>query len=141
MGFFSADTRDKRLSARGTGFQRINSRILVQIRWLWVFASKDSTVYRVAQGRGGNIVLETLGLDYPGVLISDCVAVYDEVDRCQQECYSHHLKAISRALEEAPSTYLEELRALLKAVLALKGAALSGPELVQRRAALELGPR
>jgi transposase len=106
--------------------------------WLWVFANKDSTVYRVAEGRGRNIVVETLGLDYPGVLISDCLAVYDDVNGCQQKCYSHHLKAVSRALEEVSSTYLEELRAMLKAALALKSAALSGPELIQRRAALEL---
>jgi len=105
--------------------------------WLWVFANKDSTVYRVAEGRGRNIVLESLGLDYPGVLISDCLAVYDEVNARQQKCYSHHLKAVSQALEQAPSTYLEELRAMLKAALALKSAALRGPELVPHRAALE----
>src|ERR1051325_1387958 len=34
--------------------------------WLWVFATKQATVYRVAEGRGRNIVLETLGNDNPG---------------------------------------------------------------------------
>jgi Transposase IS66 family. len=105
--------------------------------WLWVFANRDSTVYRVAQGRGRNIVVENLGLDYAGVLISDCLAVYDDVNARQQKCYSHHLKAISQALEQAPSAYLEELRALLQAAMALKSAALQGSDWAQRRGALE----
>lgn len=77
--------------------------------WLWVFARKDATVYRVAPGRGRNIVLETLGQDYAGVLVSDCLSVYDEVNARQQKCYSHHLKAVSKALDEAPSEYLQHL--------------------------------
>lgn len=105
--------------------------------WLWVFARKDATVYRVAQGRGRNIVLETLGQDYAGVLVSDCLSVYDEVNPRQQKCYSHHLKALSKALEEAPSEYLQNLRALLKAAMALKAVALQAPEFCQRRQALE----
>jgi len=105
--------------------------------WLWVFANQDSTVYRVAQGRGRNIVVEHLGPDYAGVLISDCLAVYDDVNARQQKCYSHHLKAVSQAQEQAPSAYLEELRALLKAALALKGAALDAAALAQHRRALE----
>jgi transposase len=105
--------------------------------WLWVFADKRSTVYRVAQGRGRNVVLESLGGDYAGVLVSDCLAVYDEVNARQQKCYSHHLKAVSKALEQAPSAYLEELRAMLKGAMVLKGAGVQDPELALRRAALE----
>jgi transposase len=105
--------------------------------WLWVFARKDATVYRVAQGRARHIVLETLGQDYAGVLVSDCLSVYDDVNARQQKCYSHHLKALSKAMEEAPSEYLQNLKALLKAAMALKGAGLEEPALVQRRQGLE----
>jgi transposase len=105
--------------------------------WLWVFANKDSTVYRVAEGRGRKVVVETLGSDYGGVLVSDCLSVYDEVNELQQKCYSHHLRAVSAALEEAPSTYLEELRGMLRAALALKGAAVEPAMQAQLRAALE----
>jgi hypothetical protein len=105
--------------------------------WLWVFANKNSTLYRVAQGRGRNVVLETLGSDYGGVLVSDCLSIYDEVNGLQQKCYSHHLKAVSKALEEAPSTYLEELRAMLRAALSLKSAAVEPALYAQLRAALE----
>lgn len=105
--------------------------------WLWVFANGDSTVYRVTAGRGRNVVLETLGSDYAGVLISDCLGVYDEVNARQQKCYSHHLKALSSAMEEAPSTYLQAIRAMLQGAMALKRAAVPGAEFTQRRAALE----
>jgi len=105
--------------------------------WLWVFANREATVYRVAQGRGRNILTENLGLDYPGVLVSDCLAIYDDVNARQQKCYSHHLKAISQAQEQAPSAYLAELRGLLKAAMALKGAALEPTVLAQCRQRLE----
>lgn len=105
--------------------------------WLWVFADKTSTVYRVAPGRGRNIVVEALGENYGGTLVSDCLSVYDDVNPSQQKCYSHHLKAISQAMEEAPSDYLAQLKALLKAAMALKGAGLSAPEWRERRAALD----
>jgi transposase len=105
--------------------------------WLWVFATKDSTVYRVAEGRGRHIVVENLGADYAGVLVSDCLSVYDGVNGLQHKCYSHHLKAISRALEAGPSAYLEQLRALLHAAMALKGAGVEPEQRARLRQALE----
>lgn len=105
--------------------------------WLWVFTTKDSTVYRVAQGRARNIIVENLGADYPGVLVSDCLSIYDGVNGLQHKCYSHHLKAISQALEQGPSGYLEQLRALLKAAMALKGAEVEPQERARLRLALQ----
>jgi transposase len=105
--------------------------------WLWVFASKGITVYQVARGRGRNVVASALGPEFAGVLVSDCLAVYDDVNACQQKCYSHHFKAISQGLEQGPSAYLEELRALLRAALALKAAGLEEPALARHRQALE----
>lgn len=105
--------------------------------WLWVFADRHSTVYRVAEGRGRNVVVDTLGADYAGVLVSDCLAIYDDVNARQQKCYSHHLKAISQALEQAVSPYLEQLRALLRAAMALKQAAVEPALWAELRAALE----
>ena len=105
--------------------------------WLWVFASKDSTVYRVAEGRGRHIVVENLGAQYAGVLVSDCLSIYDGVNGVQHKCYSHHLKAISQALEAGPSVYLEELRALLKAAMALKDAQVDSEQRARLRLALE----
>jgi transposase len=105
--------------------------------WLWVFTNKTMTIYRVAQGRGRDQLLEMLGPDYSGVLVSDCLAIYDDVNPRQQKCYSHHLKAIRLAGEDHPSAWLEEVRWLLQEAMALKGQALEAAERASRRAALE----
>jgi transposase len=101
--------------------------------WLWVFADKRTTVYRVAQGRGRQVLTDTLGETFGGVLVSDCLATYDDFNPLQQKCYSHHLKAIGHALEDSPSVWLEELRWLLQGAMDLK----KQPKEVAQRAALE----
>lgn len=88
--------------------------------WLWVFASKGTTVYQVAKGRGRTIVATALGEQFAGVLVSDCLATYDDVNPRQQKCYSHHLKAIKQAGEGNPSAWLDEMRGLLLEAMALK---------------------
>ena len=65
--------------------------------WLWVFCHREATIYRVERSRARAIITKTLGADFAGVLVSDCLNVYDEATPVQHKCYSHHLKAISRA--------------------------------------------
>jgi hypothetical protein len=105
--------------------------------WLWVFTNQTQTLYQVVRGRGREVLLGVIGSDYAGVLVSDCLSIYDEVNPQQHKCYSHHLKAISQAAQEKPSAYLDEVRALLHAAMALKGTALSAQQRQQHRAALE----
>jgi hypothetical protein len=100
--------------------------------WLWVFADKSTTVYRVARGRGRQVLTDALGEAFAGVLVSDCLATYDDFNPLQQKCYSHHLKAISHAQEDSPSVWLEDLRWLLQAAMDLKHHPKEG-----QRAALE----
>ena len=89
--------------------------------WLWVFATKDSTLYRIAPGRGRNVLTETIGEDFQGTLVSDCLSVYDGVNESQHKCYAHHLKAINKAIEENPgSEFLKKTDTLLKTAIALK---------------------
>jgi len=109
--------------------------------WLWVFANRTLTVYRVAKGRGRNIVVETLGENFPGVLVSDCLATYDDVNPRQQKCYSHHLKAIKQADEGSPSAWLEAVRWLLQAAMALKRQPVDAAERAHCRAGLEAQAR
>ena len=105
--------------------------------WLWVFTNKTMTVYRVAKGRGRDLLLEILGPEFSGVLVSDCLATYDDVNPRQQKCYSHHLKAIAQAGEGQPSAWLEEMRWLLQEAMAVKREGLPVPERTRRRAGLE----
>ncbi|HEV8318397.1 MAG TPA: IS66 family transposase [Vicinamibacterales bacterium] len=88
--------------------------------WLWVFATPGTTVYRVAPGRGRNVVLDTLGAQYPGVVISDCLAVYDGLSSPQHKCYAHHLRAVAAVRAEHSSPYAEQWHQLLHAAMTLK---------------------
>lgn len=50
------------------------------------------------------------------MLISDCLASYDPHPGRKSKCCSHHLKAISEALDQAPgSQFLRQVRTLFKA--------------------------
>lgn len=44
-------------------------------RWLWVFASKDITIYAIRFSRGGEVPAEMLGGDFDNVLIVDGTSV------------------------------------------------------------------
>jgi transposase len=91
--------------------------------WLWVFTHQQATLYLVGQSRGRDVVHEVLGADYPGVLVSDCLSVYDEATAHQHKCYAHHHRAIAEASKIHPENgcaYLNEAAALLRAATALK---------------------
>lgn len=95
--------------------------------WLWVFCHPAATLYRVERSRGRAIITATLGGDFPGVLVSDCLNIYDTATPVQHKCYSHHLRAIGQALRGAAeagyaTAWLRAVRALLKAALGLKAA-------------------
>jgi len=104
--------------------------------WLWVFASKSTTVYQVAKGRGRSIVAAALGEQFAGVLVSDCLATYDDVNPRQQKCYSHHLKAIKLAGEGNPSAWLDDVRSLLLQAMELKRQVLAPADKARQRAEL-----
>lgn len=89
--------------------------------WLWTFTNEQMTYYRVEESRNRSVVEQLLGRQYQGVLVSDCLAVYEQVCERQQKCYAHHLKAISQALEQCPeSRYLLQWKQLLKEAMAWK---------------------
>lgn len=66
-----------------------------------------------APGRGRSVVQDTLGPDYAGVVISDCLAVYDGLSSPQQKCYAHHLRVVSAVIADGPSPDAEQWRQLL----------------------------
>lgn len=91
--------------------------------WLWVFTNPSSTVYRVAKSRARDVIYQTLGLKFDGVLVSDCLSIYDDVNERQHKCYSHHLQAISKAIEKHPNGgagFLNQMRAFLRSAIRLK---------------------
>jgi len=91
--------------------------------WLWVFTTPTMTFYVVVQSRGAAVAMEVVGKDFAGVLVSDCLAIYDDLNPLQQKCYSHHLKAVSEACQAHPQQgegYLLQVQALLRTGLWLK---------------------
>jgi len=91
--------------------------------WLWVFTTQLLTFYVVAQSRGPDLLNDILGKDFGGVLVTDCLAIYDETTAVQQKCYAHHPKAIRKAKDLHPQQgegFLCEVAAMLRAAVALQ---------------------
>jgi len=91
--------------------------------WLWVFTDPQGTLYRVAPSRGRDIIRDTIGAQFDGVLISDCLNIYDDVCAKQHKCYSHHLKAISEAIQAHDQNgegFLQQLKTVLKTAMLIK---------------------
>lgn len=92
---------------------------------LWVFATPRATLYRVVARRTRAALVEVIGERYEGVLVSDCLSIYDGASARQQKCYAHHLRAVGKARERHPgggSAYLDEVSRMLKAALGVRGA-------------------
>jgi hypothetical protein len=71
--------------------------------WQWVFTTTTETVYRVEPSRGRDVVTDTLGSRFTGVLVSDCLASYEDVPYRTHKCIAHRLKAIAEA-RDRPDT-------------------------------------
>jgi transposase len=90
--------------------------------WLWTFTTPQTTVYRVDESRGSQVVEHVLGSDFQGMLVSDCLASYDPAPFRKHKCIAHHLRAIVQARaspEEPESAYCREWRLLFTTVCVL----------------------
>ena len=80
--------------------------------WLWVYCTSQAALYRVERSRGSEVVRETLTDEFPGVLVSDCLASYNPIDCLKHKCIAHHLRALkeheqSLAQRGVTSSYLQ----------------------------------
>jgi transposase len=91
--------------------------------WLWVFADNHTTLYRIRPSRAHDVVVEVLGEDFGGVLVSDCFLAYDPLSFIKQKCLSHMLKTCSE-IEQAKTRgavrFSRRVAALLRRAMALK---------------------
>lgn len=71
--------------------------------WLWTFTNDQVTIYIVDRSRASQVVLERLGADFKGMLVSDCLAIYDSLPYRKHKCIAHHLQAIKKA-KQRPDT-------------------------------------
>lgn len=91
--------------------------------WLWVFADAHATLYRIRPSRGHEVVIEVLGEDYPGILVSNCFLAYDPLNFTKSKCASHLLRRCSE-IEQSQSRgavrFSRRVAALLRRAMALK---------------------
>ena len=90
---------------------------------LCVYCTPQLTHYRVVESKDRETFHETIPANYSGVLVSDCLSVYDGATPHQQKCYAHHLKAISQAMEEGADagkkSFLQLCKNLLRGAMKL----------------------
>lgn len=101
-------------------------RIGVLSAWLWVFTSKTITVYTINQRRSHEVVVEILGRQFAGVLVSDCFLAYDHQALrgwLKQKCFAHFLRELKKLEGEKTKGAVRFPRALagvLREALALR---------------------
>ncbi len=113
--------------------------------WLWVFANQKMTVYAIETSRGHEVVVNLLGRDFKGVLVSDCFRAYDHhelEDWLKQKCFSHLLKDLKELTEtkvRGAVRFAREVKDLLQSALALKARKdqRSAEQYAQQASALE----
>jgi len=92
-------------------------------RQLWVFTHPGLTLYQVRDSRARAVIHDVLGTDFTGVLVSDCLSSYDDATAVQQKCYSHHLKAVAKAIAahaHGGEGFLQQIKAQLKSAMLFK---------------------
>lgn len=93
--------------------------------WLWVFSSKDVTVYAIRTGpgsRGHEVPADILGPHFDGWLIVDGFKAYDVLEYAKGQCNAHLLRRCKELTDTMPSTehkYLNSLTALLQEAIDL----------------------
>ena len=98
--------------------------------WLWAFTTPETTLYAVEPSRGSQVVLQTLGEQFSGTLVSDCLGSYDPPPYAKHKCIAHHMKAISQA-RDGPDTrdpsYLDQWSLFFKTVIATHSLLVESP--------------
>jgi len=68
--------------------------------WLWGFTNQDVALYRIARSRGSEVLEDTLGKKYAGVIISDFYSAYNVIEaKGKQKCLGH-LLAETKSVEK-----------------------------------------
>jgi transposase len=94
--------------------------------WLWVFTSRQVTVYTIRASRGHDVVVEILGRQFRGVLVSDCFTAYDDQalrEWLKQKCIGHLLKdlsALRQTKQRGAVRFAQDVTKVLRAALTLR---------------------
>jgi len=113
--------------------------------WLWVFTNYQVTAYAIRDNRSHEVVVEILGREFKGILVSDCFLAYDHhalADWLKQKCVGHLLRDLSdleKTKTRGAVRFAREVTALLRQALSLKAEKgnLDTDTFAQRAAVLE----
>jgi transposase len=93
--------------------------------WLWVFSSKQATVYVIRTGKGARshkVPEAILGPGFDGYLVVDGLKSYDVLEVAKGRCNGHLLRRCKKLLDTVPTReqqHIEALSDLLKEAIAL----------------------
>ena len=99
--------------------------------WLWAFTNDSFTIYEVNPSRGHQVVLQQLGEDYAGTVISDFYTAYNPLPYRQQKCLVHLLRELSKCAPDNTEEYAafhKKLTRLLRDSFRLKQRVSDLPE-------------
>jgi hypothetical protein len=91
--------------------------------WLWVLTNEQLTLYVIDPHRDHDAVERILGLDFAGVLITDCFLAYDPLTYDKSKCVGHLLRRRHTLVESGNASairFSEQAARLFRGVLKLK---------------------
>jgi len=94
--------------------------------WLWVFTNHEITVYDIRANRSSDVVIDILGEQFKGILVSDGFLAYDEKrlsDWLKQKCVGHllcDLKDMQESKTGRALHFARQMTALLQEAIRLK---------------------
>lgn len=80
--------------------------------WLWVFSSKDTTIYVIRHSRGRDVPEDILGSDFDGILIVDGLKTYDAFEVAKGRCNAHLLTRCKELVATVPSVAQKHVQTL-----------------------------
>jgi hypothetical protein len=90
--------------------------------WLWVYTTRQTTVFVVAPGRGHKVTEGVLGPKFAGCFVGDGAKALDALPYVKQRCLQHILRRCHDLQQAAPRAQVAdvgELKRLLQEAIAL----------------------
>jgi transposase len=85
--------------------------------WLWVFSSKNVTIYAIRYSRGGDVPTEILGDSFDGILVVDGLNSYDVLEYTKGQCNAHLLRRVKAMIDNTTDAELAaHLSSLIKII-------------------------
>ena len=77
--------------------------------WLWLLCTLNMVFIMIDESRARKVITNVLGDYFPGVIISDCLKVYNDFAAAYQRCWSHLLRKTHFEKDKAPKKDIAKL--------------------------------